>query len=123
MSDTVKLLDILSSKTTIFRRNSYIPVHREPRISDLTRNETIRITRDISTSSFKDDYTVEHGLSNEEIRILFKIMAKDYHDAGRKRGAILRYINYYKEMEANETNTNVDLFRKLNQIARKNQRT
>lgn len=123
MSDTVKLLDILSSKTTIFRRNSYITSTSEPRILDLTRSETNRIIGAISTSPFKDDYTVEHGLSDKEIRILFKIMAKDYHDAGRKRGAILRYINYYKEMEANETNTNVDLFRKLNQIAIKNQRT
>jgi hypothetical protein len=123
MSDTVKLLDILSSKTTIFRLYSHITSNSEPRISDLTRGETNRIIGAISTSLFKDDYTVEHGLSDEEIRILFKIMAKDYHDAGRKRGAILRYINYYKEMEASQTNINRDLFRKLNQIALKNQRT
>lgn len=121
MSDTVKLLDILSSKTTIFRRYSHITSNSEHRISDLTRGETNRIIGAISTSLFKDDYTVEHGLSDEEIRILFKIMAKDYPDAGRKRGAILRYINYYKEMEASETNINRDLFRKLNQIALKNQ--
>jgi hypothetical protein len=76
----------------------------------------------ISTTEFKDDYNIEHGLSDEDIRIIFKIMAKNYHDAGRKRGAILRYINYYKEMEAKETNVNKDLFLKLNQIAN-NRRT
>lgn len=123
MSDTVKLLDILSNKTSIYRRNSYIPPVSEPKISSLTRHDTLRIKHAISTSQFKDDYSVEHGLSDEDIRIIFKIMAKDYHDAGRKRGAILRYINQYKEMEASETNTNKDLFRKLNQIALKNQRT
>ena len=123
MSDTVKLLDILSNKTSVFRRNSYIPPISEPRISSLSRGETRQIEHVISGSPFKDNYNVEHGLSDEDIRIIFKIMAKDYHDAGRKRGAILRYINHYKEMEASETNTNKDLFRKLNQIALKNQRT
>tara|TARA_Y100000389_G_scaffold164236_1_gene167819 strand:- start:207 stop:572 length:366 start_codon:yes stop_codon:yes gene_type:complete len=121
MSDTVKLLDILSDKTSIYRRYAYSPPNSEPKISCLTRSDAGRIKSSISSSRFKDDYNIEHGLSEDDIRIIFKIMAKDYLDAGRKRGAILRYINYYKEMEANETNTNVDLFRKLNQIALKNQ--
>jgi hypothetical protein len=122
MSDTVKLLDILSDRTSIFRKYTYAPQGSEPRIVDITRSESQRMKSAISTTEFKDDYNIEHGLSDEDIRIIFKIMAKNYHDAGRKRGAILRYINYYKEMEAKETNVNKDLFLKLNQIAN-NRRT
>ena len=122
MSDTVKLLDILSDRTSVFRRYAYAPQGSEPRIVDVTRSESQRMKSAISTTKFKDDYNIEHGLSDEDIRIIFKIMSKDYFDAGRKRGAILRYINYYKEMEAKETNVNKDLFLKLNQIAN-NRRT
>lgn len=117
MSDTLKLLDILSQKNSVLRNYTGNGI---PSITHYSKNN---INYVISSGQYKDDYEVQHGLSDQDIRIIFKIMAKDYEDAGRKRGAILRYINHYKEMEANETNINVDLLRKLNQIASKNHRT
>ena len=44
-----------------------------------------------------DTYPVDHGLDPAELRILFKILAKELPECGRKRGAILRYINAYKQ--------------------------
>jgi len=42
-----------------------------------------------------DTYDIEHGLSNADLRVLLKIVAKKLPDCGRKRGAILRYIKAY----------------------------
>lgn len=50
-------------------------------------------------SRVNDTYEINHGLSNEDHRILLKIVAKELPDVGRKRGAILRYIAAYKEKE------------------------
>jgi hypothetical protein len=47
----------------------------------------------------RDVHDIEHGLSEKELRILFKILSRHYQDCGRKRGAILRYIKHYKEIE------------------------
>ena len=47
----------------------------------------------------RDVHEIEHGLSEKELRILFKILNRHYQDCGRKRGAILRYIKHYKEIE------------------------
>lgn len=47
----------------------------------------------------RDVHEIEHGLSEKELRILFKILSRHYQDCGRKRGAILRYIKHYKEIE------------------------
>jgi len=46
----------------------------------------------------RDLHTIEHGLCEQDLRVLFKILRKDYEDCGRKRGAILRYIKHYKEV-------------------------
>lgn len=49
----------------------------------------------------EDTYEVDHGLNKKDLRILFKILAKDLPDCGRKRGAILRYIKAYQSNEKN----------------------
>tara|TARA_X000001316_G_C922067_1_gene36856 strand:- start:1358 stop:1690 length:333 start_codon:yes stop_codon:yes gene_type:complete len=46
-----------------------------------------------------DTYPVEHGLNSVDLRILCKILSKHYPDCGRKRGAILRYIRHYRDIE------------------------
>lgn len=43
----------------------------------------------------KDIYEINHGLEDYQLRILLKILAKDLPDCGRKRGALLRYIDAY----------------------------
>ena len=49
----------------------------------------------------RDVHPINHGLSEQDLRILFKILKKDYEDCGRKRGAILRYIKHYREVTDN----------------------
>jgi hypothetical protein len=61
-----------------------------------------------------DTYEINHGLSNEDHRILLKIIAKELPDVGRKRGAILRYIAAYKEKP--EPMIGSQLLRYLNRI-------
>lgn len=56
-----------------------------------------RINRE--SAQAEDTYEVEHGLNAEELRILFKILAKQLPDCGRKRGAILRYIKAFQKEE------------------------
>jgi|ETNvirenome_2_60_1030617.scaffolds.fasta_scaffold88517_2 hypothetical protein len=52
---------------------------------------------------FQDNYEINHGLSRSEVRTLFKILAKELPDCGRKRGAILRYIKHYHKPEQHST--------------------
>lgn len=49
-----------------------------------------------------DTHEIEHGLEDDELRILFKILGRHYDSdtgVGRKRGAILRYIKHFKETQ------------------------
>jgi hypothetical protein len=46
-----------------------------------------------------DTYPVDNPLNEEDTRILFKILRKEYADCGRKRGAVLRYIKAYRELK------------------------
>ena len=49
-----------------------------------------------------DEHEIKHGLSKDELRILFKILGRHYNSdtgVGRKRGAILRYIKHFKETQ------------------------
>ena len=49
-----------------------------------------------------DTHEIHHGLSDEDLRILHKILARAYPSdtgVGRKRGAILRYIKHFKETQ------------------------
>lgn len=57
-----------------------------------------------------DKYEVKHGLTDTQIRILFKIVAKEYDDCGRKRGAILRYIKHFEEVEAKTKVGNLKMY-------------
>jgi len=49
-----------------------------------------------------DVHEIHHGLEDDELRILFKILGR-YYDSdtgvGRKRGAILRYIKHFQETQ------------------------
>lgn len=57
-----------------------------------------------------DTYNVCHGLTEAEMRILHKILAKDLPNCGRKRGAILRYIKAY---QSDNQNYGLKLYRSL----------
>lgn len=59
-----------------------------------------------------DTYEIHHGLSPKELRTLLKILAKDFPDCGRKRGAILRYI---KAFMPEENTDNRKLYNILNE--------
>lgn len=51
---------------------------------------------------YADTHDIAHGLSEDDMRILHKILARDYPTdtgVGRKRGAILRYIKYFRETQ------------------------
>ena len=53
-----------------------------------------------SNQVYADTNEIHHGLADDEMRILHKILARDYPTdtgVGRKRGAILRYIKHFKE--------------------------
>lgn len=52
-----------------------------------------------TSSRILDTYKVHHGLTDAQVRILFKILAKEFEDCGRKRGAIMRYIKHYENVD------------------------
>lgn len=55
-----------------------------------------------SNKLYSDTQEIHHGLSDEDMRILHKILARDYPTdtgVGRKRGAILRYIKHFQETQ------------------------
>ena len=62
------------------------------------RGNTIRVISAAADAATDND-EVRHGLSDKELRVLFKILGKKYDDCGRKRGAILRYIKHYMEQD------------------------
>lgn len=53
----------------------------------------------IRHQAITDTYPIEMEISAADFRVLCKIVNKVYDDCGRKRGAILRYIKHYKELE------------------------
>tara|TARA_E500000318_G_scaffold111898_1_gene132496 strand:+ start:2375 stop:2713 length:339 start_codon:yes stop_codon:yes gene_type:complete len=59
-------------------------------------SDRIKRTEEYSTDSYELSWA-DTGLTNEDQRILKKILRKDFKDAGRKRGAILRYIKHFKK--------------------------
>lgn len=67
--------------------------HHIQNLSNELNNENKRIA---------DEHEINHGLEKDEMRILHKILARDYPSdtgVGRKRGAILRYIKHFKETQ------------------------
>ena len=57
---------------------------------------------DNSNKIMADTHEIDHGLQADDMRILHKILARDYPTdtgVGRKRGAILRDIKYFKESQ------------------------
>lgn len=64
-----------------------------------------------------DKHKINHGLTDAQVRILFKILAKEYENCGRKRGAILRYISHYEQLD--EKLGDVNLFATLQSMDNK----
>lgn len=58
--------------------------------------DRIRRTEEHRTDAYEINWH-DTGLTPQDIRILQKILRKDLPDAGRKRGAILRYIKHFKQ--------------------------
>lgn len=107
------VLDALNeAKPVLFR------YHRESVIIDHTNDNYLRnrLVENININMLRvnDTYEINHGLSDEDHRILLKIVAKELPDVGRKRGAILRYIASYKEKQ--EPMIGSQLLRHLNKI-------
>lgn len=73
--------------------------------SEYSFNQATRRRHDYSHAELRnrhnqqDTWHVEHNLDARDLRILFKILARHYEDGGRKRGAILRYIKYFRDKE------------------------
>lgn len=67
----------------------------------------------------QDTWEVHHDLDARDLRILFKILARHYEDGGRKRGAILRYIKYFRDKEDARYADRLPLHRLRTQLKRK----
>jgi hypothetical protein len=92
----------------------YAYAHCYPeRIHYETNNSLVRVSDSVAndTAVELDEHTIEHGLTKKELRTLFKILAKQLPNCGRKRGAILRYIKAYT---TEDNNDNLKLYRLLN---------
>jgi len=110
---TNSVLDALNeAKPVLFR------YHRESVLIDHANDSYLqnRLVENIQLNMTRvdDTYEINHGLSNEDHRILLKIIAKELPDVGRKRGAILRYIAAYKEKP--EPMIGSQLLRHLNRV-------
>ena len=93
-------LDLLNDGESVFQKDHGYHYHSPYRGSTgPLRPATIRAITHASKSEL-DTNDIEHGLSDQELRVLFKILGKCYDDCGRKRGAILRYIKHYIEQDA-----------------------
>ena len=81
-------LDILNNGKSVFETNHGYHYHSPYRAhTDAIRANTVRNIKQTS-DQLLDTYDI------------LKIIAKSYHDCGRKRGAILRYIKHYMENDA-----------------------
>lgn len=85
--------------TNAFRtcRTSLQRWHESP--WDFSRDDFRRLSSNLPEREavHLDTHPINHGLDKDDLRILFKILAKDLPECGRKRGAILRYIDAYKQ--------------------------
>lgn len=57
--------------------------------------KTLENKLEASIQAVEDTYEVKPAITPEQLRILFKIINKQLPNCGRKRGAILRYIEAY----------------------------
>ncbi len=116
--EEITLLDLINCEPSIFRNSFGYHYHR----SDLDPTYLTSIgtnvlsTLDRNTQRFKDEHPIEHNLSDKQIRILLKIVAREYEDCGRKRGAILRYLRHYEEQEEAQKQGDVRLFKLLKSL-------
>ena len=98
------LLNLLDERNSVFTggySHIYQPFGRDNLksvdIPSIRRSILTSVQSATSQEKLLDTYEVQHGLTDNQIRILFKILARDLDDCGRKRGAILRYIKHYEE--------------------------
>jgi len=101
------LKDALDNQQAVFNQ-----VHANSSYGSVSGYDLKRYNEMLETqhSSYADTYPVQHGLTDSEMRILHKILAKDLPDCGRKRGAILRYIKAY---QTEQPNHGINLYRSL----------
>jgi len=94
------------------QRTALSGYHRYPEdYASLERERlAVQLAHDKIIDQENDSHEIQHGLPNHKLRILFKIIAKDLPDCGRKRGAILRYIEAYDNPKPN---TGKALYKKL----------
>lgn len=76
---------------------SQLHYSRSTPISPLSTDRVIRFNQ-LTTNTDPVDWEI----CESDVRILKKILRKDYSDCGRKRGAILRHIKHYKEVEQSQ---------------------
>ena len=93
---------------------------RHDRYWDYGNNASYERQHEKRDREARDVHDIEHGLSEKELRILFKILSRHYQDCGRKRGAILRYIKHYKEIE-DEQKPKLSLFNLHRELLNKSQ--
>jgi|TARA_R110002051_G_scaffold181387_1_gene250869 hypothetical protein len=92
-------LDILNNGESAFQKDHGYHYHSPYRGTTAPiGGQTVRIITNACKAELDTD-EIQHGLSDEELRVLLKIIAKRYDDCGRKRGAILRYIKHYMEQD------------------------
>lgn len=88
--------------------------------NNVTRRQVEYSTAELRTRHNQlDTWEVHHNLSDRDLRILFKILARHYEDGGRKRGAILRYIKYFRDKEDARYAGRLPLQRLHSQLKRK----
>ena len=116
--EDVTLLDLINREPSIFKNSFGYHYHRanyNPKNLTPIKNNVVS-SLDINTQRFKDEHPIEHNLSDKQIRILLKIVAKEYEDCGRKRGAILRYLKHYEEQEEAQKQGDMRLFKVLKSL-------
>lgn len=116
--EDITLLDLINCEPSIFKTSFGYHYHRSNlNPKDLTQIGTnVLSSLDKNTQRFKDEHPIEHNLSDKQIRILLKIVAREYEDCGRKRGAILRYLKHYEEQEEAQKQGDVQLFKVLKSL-------
>ena len=113
------ILDILDRSKSMLQLHNGYHHHDSNRsaIQTHTLSNRTQLAMKENADRMLDQHEIKHGLTDAQVRILLKIVAKEYDDCGRKRGAILRYIKHFEEVEAKTKEGDRSLFKKLRAIA------
>lgn len=113
------ILDILDRSKSMLQSHNGYHHHDSSRsaIQTSTLSNRTQLAMKEAADRMLDQHEIRHGLTDTQVRILLKIVAKEYDDCGRKRGAILRYIKHFEEVEAKTKQGDRTLFNRLRAIA------